>query len=160
MEVDIKKDENEPELTYPYEEIDPLNPSSPASESNPEDVIEVENPIEHEDETVLASVYEAGESSTAPFLREESDGLFPGLMRKDINSLFGRMASLLRRLCGREMAHALVEKKGKDNVDAVIAAERARQENVRNDASGSGQARGQDSAPTARECTFARLWSC
>nr|GFD22583.1 hypothetical protein [Tanacetum cinerariifolium] len=56
MEVDIKKDENEPELTYPYEEIDPLNPSSPASESNPEDVIEVENPIEHEDETVLASV--------------------------------------------------------------------------------------------------------
>ncbi|GKG56125.1 hypothetical protein Tco_0577200, partial [Tanacetum coccineum] len=35
-------------------------------------------------------------------------------MRKDINSLFGRMASLLRRLCGRETAHALVEKKGKE----------------------------------------------
>ncbi|GJR67718.1 hypothetical protein Tco_0013783 [Tanacetum coccineum] len=26
MEVDIEEDENEPELTYPYEEVDPLNP--------------------------------------------------------------------------------------------------------------------------------------
>nr|GEU40734.1 putative reverse transcriptase domain-containing protein [Tanacetum cinerariifolium] len=58
MEIDIEEDENEPELTYPYEEVDPLNPSPPASESEPDDEIEVENPIEHEDETVLASVYE------------------------------------------------------------------------------------------------------
>nr|GEZ82033.1 hypothetical protein [Tanacetum cinerariifolium] len=77
------------------------------------DAIEVENPIEHEDETVPASVHEVGESSTDPFLREESDGLLPGLMRRDINSLFGQMASLLRRLCGLEIAHALFEKKGK-----------------------------------------------
>nr|GFD08096.1 hypothetical protein [Tanacetum cinerariifolium] len=83
MEVNIKEDENEPELTYPYEEMDPLNPPPTASES------------EHEDVT------------------EDSDGLLPGLMRIDIDSLFGRMASLLRRLCGRETAHALVEKKGK-----------------------------------------------
>ncbi|GJX01106.1 putative reverse transcriptase domain-containing protein [Tanacetum coccineum] len=114
MEVNIEEDENEPELTYPYEEVDPLSPPPPASESEPEDVIEVENPIEHEDENVPASVYEVGESSTAPFLREDSDGLFPGLIRKDINFLFGQMASLSRRLCGREMAHALVEKKGKE----------------------------------------------
>ncbi|GKB42000.1 hypothetical protein Tco_0886942 [Tanacetum coccineum] len=83
MEVDIEEDENEPELTYPYEEVDPLNPSPPASESEPEEVI------------------------------EDNDDLLPCLIRRDINSLFGRMASLLRRLCGREMAHALVEKKGK-----------------------------------------------
>ncbi|GJT05430.1 hypothetical protein Tco_0839892 [Tanacetum coccineum] len=113
MEVDIEEDENEPELTYPYEEVDPLNPPPPASESEPDDVIEVENTIEHKDETVPASVHEVGESSTAPFLREDNDGLLPGLIRRDINSLFGRMASLLRRLCGRETAHALVEKKGK-----------------------------------------------
>ncbi|GJZ36355.1 hypothetical protein Tco_0582546 [Tanacetum coccineum] len=113
MEVDIEEDENEPELTYPYEEVDPLNTLPPASESEPEDAIEVENPIEHEDETVHASVHKVGESSTALFLREDSDGLLPGLMRKDINFLFGRMASLSRRLCGREMAHALVEKKKK-----------------------------------------------
>ncbi|GKC75323.1 hypothetical protein Tco_1126097 [Tanacetum coccineum] len=90
MEVDIEGDENEPELTYPYEEVDPLNPPSPASESEPEDTIEVKNPIKFEDETVLASVHEVGESSTAPFLREDSDGLLPGLMRRDINSLFVR----------------------------------------------------------------------
>ncbi|GJV46949.1 hypothetical protein Tco_1437161 [Tanacetum coccineum] len=113
IEVDIEEDENESELTYPYEEVDPLNPPPPTSESEPEDVIEVENPIKHEDETVPASVHKVGETSTAPFLREDNDGLFPGLMRRDINSLFGRMASLSRRLCGREMAHALVEKKGK-----------------------------------------------
>ncbi|GJZ60898.1 putative reverse transcriptase domain-containing protein [Tanacetum coccineum] len=113
MEVDIEEDENEPELTYPYEKVDPLNTSSPASESEHEDVIEVENPIEYEDETVPASVHEVGESSTTPFHREDSDGLLHGLMRRDINSLFGRMASLSRRLCGRETAHALVEKRGK-----------------------------------------------
>ncbi|GJR12350.1 hypothetical protein Tco_0795002 [Tanacetum coccineum] len=113
MEVDIKEDENKPELTYPYEEVDPLNPPPPASESEPEDVIEDKNLIEHQDETVPASVHEVGESSIAPLLREDSDGLLPGLMMRDINSLFGRMASLSRRLCGRETSHALVEKKGK-----------------------------------------------
>ncbi|GJX49717.1 hypothetical protein Tco_0276562 [Tanacetum coccineum] len=90
MEVDIEEDENEPELTYPYEEVDPLNPPPPASEFEPKDVIEVEDTVESEDETVPASVHE-----------------------RDINSLFGRMASLSRRLCGRETAHALVKKKGK-----------------------------------------------
>ncbi|GJY13978.1 hypothetical protein Tco_0383287 [Tanacetum coccineum] len=93
--------------------VDPLNPPTPASESEPKDVIEVENPIEHEDETVPASVHEVGESSTTPFLCEDSDGLLPGLMRRDINSLFGRMAFLSRRLCSCETAHALVEKKEK-----------------------------------------------
>nr|GEV14241.1 hypothetical protein [Tanacetum cinerariifolium] len=58
MEVDIEEDENKPELTYPYEEVDPLNPSLPASESKPEDAIEIENPIEYKDETVPASVHE------------------------------------------------------------------------------------------------------
>ncbi|GJT95740.1 putative reverse transcriptase domain-containing protein [Tanacetum coccineum] len=90
MEVDIEEYKNEPELTYPYEEADPLNPPSYASESEPEDVTKVENPIEHEDETVPASVYKVGKSSTTLFLREDNDGLLPGLMRRDINSLFGK----------------------------------------------------------------------
>nr|GFA48543.1 putative reverse transcriptase domain-containing protein [Tanacetum cinerariifolium] len=113
MEIDIEEEKNEPKLTYPYEEVDPLNPSPPNSESEPDNEIEFENPIEHEDETVPASVHEVGESSTAPFLREDIDSLLLGLMRRDIKSLFNRMASTLRRLCGRETAHALVEKKGK-----------------------------------------------
>nr|GEU91940.1 hypothetical protein [Tanacetum cinerariifolium] len=90
MEINIEEDKNEPEMTYPYEEMDPLNPPPPTSESELDDDIEVESPIEHEDETVPASIHE-----------------------RDINSLFGRMASILRQLCGREMAHALVKKKGK-----------------------------------------------
>ncbi|GKA00164.1 hypothetical protein Tco_0672714 [Tanacetum coccineum] len=51
-----------------------------------------------------------------------SNGLLSGLMRRDINSLFGRMASLLIRLCGHETAveqgtsamEKLVEKLGKN----------------------------------------------
>nr|GEX39941.1 hypothetical protein [Tanacetum cinerariifolium] len=57
IEVDIEEDENELELTYPYEEVDPLNASLPASESEPEDVTEVENTIEHEDETPKDEYY-------------------------------------------------------------------------------------------------------
>ncbi|GKD47850.1 hypothetical protein Tco_1276826 [Tanacetum coccineum] len=68
MEVDIKEDENEPELTYPYDEVDPLNPLPPASDSEPKDVIKVEDTVESEDKIVPASVHEIGESSTAPFL--------------------------------------------------------------------------------------------
>nr|GEV72077.1 putative reverse transcriptase domain-containing protein [Tanacetum cinerariifolium] len=242
-------------LGYRELEVDPLNPSPSASESELDDEIEIENPIENEDETVPVSIHEVGESSVAPFLREDSDSLFPGessvapflredsdslfpgLMRRDINSLFGRMASISRRLCGRETTYALVEKKGKakdkfyetfkspsplsdirarllpgvykklveklgntkDNVeckklkkeleksrgimfeerpneainvpikdekspssdvDAAIAAERERQANVRNDASGSGLVRGQDAAPAVRECTFAGFIKC
>nr|GFD27518.1 hypothetical protein [Tanacetum cinerariifolium] len=57
MEVDIEEDRNKPKLTYPYEEVDPLNPSSHASKSEPEDAIEVENPIKYEDEIFPASVH-------------------------------------------------------------------------------------------------------
>ncbi|GJZ57530.1 hypothetical protein Tco_0613024 [Tanacetum coccineum] len=113
MEVDIEEDENEPELTCPYEEVDPLNPPPPASKSEPDDAIEVENPIEHEDETVPASVYEVGELFTATILLEDGDSLLPSFMRRDINSLFGRMVNFSRRLCGRKTAHALVEKNEK-----------------------------------------------
>nr|GEW21242.1 hypothetical protein [Tanacetum cinerariifolium] len=114
MEVGIKEDENEPELTYPYEEVNHFNPPPHAFDSKPEDVIEVEDTVDSEDETVPVSIHEVGESSTAPFIREYSDGLLPGLMRRNINSLFGQMASLSRRLCGRETTHALVKNKGKE----------------------------------------------
>ncbi|GKE02347.1 hypothetical protein Tco_1390330 [Tanacetum coccineum] len=110
-EVNIEEDDNEPELTYPYEEVDPLNPLPPASESDPQDMIEVEDTVESKDETVPANVYEVGESSTAPFLREDSDGLLSGLMWRDINSPFVRssveegtatMENLVRKLGNAE----------------------------------------------------------
>nr|GEV02189.1 putative reverse transcriptase domain-containing protein [Tanacetum cinerariifolium] len=106
VDEDEDPEEEFEEEEEPQEEEDDM-------ESEPEDVNEVENTIEHEDEIVPASVHEVGKSSTTSFPREYSDGLLPGLMRRDINSFFGRMASLSRRLYGREMVHALVEKKGK-----------------------------------------------
>ncbi|GJT53517.1 hypothetical protein Tco_0988571 [Tanacetum coccineum] len=112
MEIDIEEDKNEPELTYPYEEVDPLNPPPPASESEPDDEIEVENPIKHEDETVPVGVYEVGESSTAAIPREDGDRLLPG-MRRDIDSLFGRMNDEFKRdlLCTRVRAHEFLSEK-------------------------------------------------
>ncbi|GJS04934.1 putative reverse transcriptase domain-containing protein [Tanacetum coccineum] len=264
MEIDIEEDENEPELTYPYEETDSLNPLPPASESKPDNKIEVENPIEHEDETVPVSVYEVGESSTAAIPQEDGDRLLLGFMRRDIDSLFGRMLildlgnevhssvdqgtvameRLVEKLCNvkekgecnklkkeleeaklsntflrmqnerverdlywtRVRAHEFYQemiRKGfvfeerpneaidvsiedvkssspkeimppksapmtqaamrrmiKESVDAAIAVERERQAKVRNDASGSGPVRGQNTAPVVRECTFAGFMKC
>ncbi|GKE74671.1 hypothetical protein Tco_1536712 [Tanacetum coccineum] len=92
---------------------DPLIPPPPASDSESEDVVEVEDTVEPEDETILNSVHEVGESSTTTFLREDGDSLLPSFMRSDINSLLSWIASLTRRVCGRETTHALVKKKRK-----------------------------------------------
>nr|GEW24858.1 hypothetical protein [Tanacetum cinerariifolium] len=124
MEINIEEDENEMELTYPYEEVDPLNPSPPASESEPDDEIEVENPIEHADETVLANPMRIMPPKSAP------------------------------------MTQAAIRQTIKDSVGVAIAAERARQANVEDDASGSGPVRGQDAAPAVRECTFTGFMKC
>ncbi|GJX86454.1 putative reverse transcriptase domain-containing protein [Tanacetum coccineum] len=93
--------------------MDSLNPPPPPSESVPDDVIQVEDAVEPEIETVLVRIYEVGESSTAAIPREDSDSLLPSFMIRDIHSFFGRMVNFSRRLCGRETAHALVEKKEK-----------------------------------------------
>ncbi|GKA82628.1 hypothetical protein Tco_0789376 [Tanacetum coccineum] len=58
------------------------------------------------------------------------------------------------------MTQAAIRRMIKESVDAVIAAKRARQANVINDASGSGPVRGRDTAPAARECTFAGFMKC
>ncbi|GKD91599.1 hypothetical protein Tco_1367106, partial [Tanacetum coccineum] len=71
MDINDEEDENEPELTFPYEEANPLNPPPPASDSEPEDVIEVDDTVESEDETVPASVHVVGESSTALSFRRK-----------------------------------------------------------------------------------------
>ncbi|GJU85810.1 hypothetical protein Tco_1293356 [Tanacetum coccineum] len=94
MEVDIKEDENELEMTYPYEEIDSLNLLPLAFESELDDEIDVEDAVEPKIETVPVSVYEVGESSNATIPREDGDSLLPGFMRRDIDSLFGRMLIL------------------------------------------------------------------
>ncbi|GJU11031.1 putative reverse transcriptase domain-containing protein [Tanacetum coccineum] len=94
--------------------MDPLNPSPPASESEPDDEVEVEDTIESEDETVPASVYEVGESSTAVIPQEDGDSLLHGFMRRDIDSLFdlgNEVRSIVKQ--GTTAMEKLVEKLGK-----------------------------------------------
>ncbi|GJT18890.1 hypothetical protein Tco_0877596 [Tanacetum coccineum] len=57
IEVDIEEYKNEPELTYPYKEVDPLNPLPTASESEPEDSIENER-VERDLYWTRVQVYE------------------------------------------------------------------------------------------------------
>nr|GFA39318.1 reverse transcriptase domain-containing protein [Tanacetum cinerariifolium] len=118
------------------------------------------------DETISASVHEVGESSTTPLLREDSDGLFPAhaLVKKKgkaKDEFYGKLILDLDKVECKKLKKELEEARFsntflpairrmiKDNVDDVIAAERARQANVRNDASGSGSARGQDATHAA-----------
>nr|GEV65217.1 putative reverse transcriptase domain-containing protein [Tanacetum cinerariifolium] len=143
MEIDIKEDENELELTYPYEVVDPLNPPPPASESETNDEIEVENSIEHEDETVPASVHENE--------RVERDLYWT---RVRAHKLYQEM--IHREFVFEERSNEAIN----DSVDVAITAERARQANVRNDTSGSGPVRGQDAAPAVHECTFDGFKKC
>ncbi|GKB16199.1 putative reverse transcriptase domain-containing protein [Tanacetum coccineum] len=58
------------------------------------------------------------------------------------------------------MTKVVIHRMIKESIDVAVAAERARQANVRNDASGSGPVRGQDTAPDVRECTFAGFMKC
>nr|GEX32680.1 putative reverse transcriptase domain-containing protein [Tanacetum cinerariifolium] len=231
MEIDIEKDENEPELTYLYEEVDPLNLSPPAFESEPDDEIEVENPIEHEDDIVPASVHEMAHALVEK--KGKAKDKFYGKLilelgnevRSSVEQRMNAMEKLVEKLgntedkveCKKlknkleearfsntflrmqnervkrdiywtrvqahefyqEMIHmgfmfkertneainvSIEDKKSPSSepqesprdpyVDAAIVAERARQANVRNDASGSVPVMGQDVAPGVREYTF------
>ncbi|GJR98059.1 hypothetical protein Tco_0270233, partial [Tanacetum coccineum] len=58
------------------------------------------------------------------------------------------------------MTQAAMRRLIKKSVDATIDAERERQTKFKNDASGSGPVRGQDTAPTVREGTFAGFIKC
>ncbi|GJT57285.1 putative reverse transcriptase domain-containing protein [Tanacetum coccineum] len=229
MEVDIEEDKNEPKLTYPYEEVNPLNPLSSASELEPEDVNEVENPIKSEDEIVPSSVHEMASLSRRMCGRKTTHALFEkkgkakdkyydklilDLDKVECKKLKGeleeaRLSNTFLRMQNerverdlywtRVRAHEFYQemiRRGfvfeerpneainvpiedakspssepresspairrmiKESVDAAIVAKRARQANVRNDASGSGSIRGQDTAPAVRECTFAGFMKC
>ncbi|GJX08264.1 putative reverse transcriptase domain-containing protein [Tanacetum coccineum] len=182
--------ENKPELTYPYEEVDPLNPPLPASESEPGNEIEVENPIEHEDETVPLVSYET--RIIGRYKKREAKGRFYGKLILDLGNEVrfsveqgtAAMEKLVEKLENVEekaeckklkkeleearimppksapMTQASIRRMIKESVDAAIAAERARQANVRNDASRSGPVRGRDTAPAICECTFAGFMKC
>nr|GEY43871.1 hypothetical protein [Tanacetum cinerariifolium] len=167
------------------EEVDPLNPSSPASKSELEDVTEAENTIEHEDETVPVSVHEMVHALVEK--KGKSKDEYYGKLISDLgnevcSSVEQRtiaMEKLVEKLGNAEdkveckkLKNKLEEARGfvfeerpneaidvPESVDAAITAERARHVNVGNDARGSGLVRGQYVAPALRECTFARVLS-
>nr|GEX28655.1 putative reverse transcriptase domain-containing protein [Tanacetum cinerariifolium] len=151
LEIDIEEDKNKPELTYPYEEVDPLNPPPSASESEPDDEIEVENPIKPEDETVPASIYEMDSISRRLYSRKMAHALVEK-NGKAKDKFYGKLILELGIEVrssveqGTAAMEKLIEKldntKDKDSVDAATTAERARQANVKNDASRSGPVRG------------------
>ncbi|GKD65442.1 hypothetical protein Tco_1307550 [Tanacetum coccineum] len=58
------------------------------------------------------------------------------------------------------LTQASIRRMIKESVDATIAIERVRLANARNNASRSGQARGQVIAPVVRECTFVGFMKC
>ncbi|GJY04499.1 putative reverse transcriptase domain-containing protein [Tanacetum coccineum] len=58
------------------------------------------------------------------------------------------------------MTQAAIRQMIKESVDTAIAAERARQANVRNDASRSRPVKGRDTAPAVHECTFSGFMKC
>nr|GEV02897.1 hypothetical protein [Tanacetum cinerariifolium] len=157
MEVDIEEYENEPELTYPYEEVDPLNPSSPASESELEDVIEVEDMIESKDETVLASVHEVDDCVVARWgmrwsKRKEKQRTSIMLGNAEEKAECKKLKKELEEARimppkSAPLTQASSRRMIKESVDAAIIAERARHANAKNDARGLGPVRGQDVAP-------------
>nr|GEZ34572.1 reverse transcriptase [Tanacetum cinerariifolium] len=190
MEIDIKEDENDMELTYPYEEVDPLNPSPPISESEPDDEIEVENPIKHEDETVPASVHKMAHALVEK-KGKAKDKLYGKLILELGNEVClsvekgtTTMEKLVEKLGNTEdkvkckklkkelekarimppksvpITQAAIRQMIMDSVDVAIAVEWARQANVRNDDSGSRPVRCQDAAPAVHECTFAGFMKC
>nr|GEY47553.1 reverse transcriptase domain-containing protein [Tanacetum cinerariifolium] len=173
MEVDIGEEENEPELIFPYVEVDPINLPQPALDLESKDVVKVEDMVEPEDETVLNSVYVVGQPSTTTFLREDSNSLLPSFMRRNINSLFSQIASLTTRVIRereavlediiKEFSNAkerveckkLKKELEEARVNEALTAHRDRRVNV-SGASGSRQGE----APTARECTFSGFMKC
>nr|GEW62598.1 putative reverse transcriptase domain-containing protein [Tanacetum cinerariifolium] len=109
--VEPNQHDDVPEPVLVDEDEDPEEDKVEEEEDPQEEEDDMEIDIEEDENEPY--VHKVGESSDALFLREDNDSLLPGLMKRDINSLFGWMASISRQLCGRETAHALVEKKGK-----------------------------------------------
>nr|GEX54200.1 hypothetical protein [Tanacetum cinerariifolium] len=165
----IKEDENEPELTYPYEEVDPLNPSPPASDLELEDVIEVEDTVEPEDETISASVHECGRRNGR--IGKSGRKLGNAEERAECKNLKKEQEEA-RGFVFEERPNEAIDVPAEDekspseprgspqSVDVAIVAEQARHANVGNDARGFGSIRGQDSTPAVREYTFARFMKC
>nr|GEV54926.1 hypothetical protein [Tanacetum cinerariifolium] len=135
--------------------VDPLNLSSPASESEPNDEIKVENPIQHKDETIPTSVHEIGESREMVHALVEKKGKAKD---KFYGKLILELGNEVRSSVEQRMAamEKLVEKLG--NTEDKVECKKLKKE--LEEESGSGLIRGQDAAPAVCECTFVGFMKC
>nr|GEV27766.1 reverse transcriptase domain-containing protein [Tanacetum cinerariifolium] len=168
MEVDIKEDKNEPELTYPYEEMDPLNPPSPVLSQNLWMRLRLRTRLSTRMRLFLLVSMSVEQGTDAMEKLVEKLGNAEGKveckkLKKELEEARGFMfeerpnEAIYVSIKDEEPT---IRRMIKENVDAAIAAERARHANVGNDARGSGPVRGQDSAHTAREYAFAEFMKC
>nr|GEY74273.1 reverse transcriptase domain-containing protein [Tanacetum cinerariifolium] len=180
MEVDIEKDENDLELTYHYEEDETIPASvhvvceSSAALFLREDsdglflahaLVEMKRKEKDKyygklildlDNKVRSSV----EQGTAVMekLVEKLSNVEDKVECKKLKNELEEARIMPPK--SAPLTQAAICRMVKENVDTAIAVERARQANVRNDASGSGPVRGQDAAPAVHECTFAGFMKC
>nr|GEY85994.1 hypothetical protein [Tanacetum cinerariifolium] len=173
MEVDIKENQNKPELTFPYEESNPFNPPLSAFDSEIKDV--------DESEDIVDSEYKKGkgkEKNYGRFILDLGDEV------RCIDKVEGRMTTLENRVEGFANAEERVEGFGfkerpNEVINVLIMSEDKKSPssqpqgsprnsyrsssnyaNDRNDASGFGPVRGQNSTRVVRECTFAGFMKC
>ncbi|GJX70265.1 putative reverse transcriptase domain-containing protein, partial [Tanacetum coccineum] len=234
MEVDIEEDENDPELTYPYEEVDPLNlprlllslnlmmrlrlrmrlslrmrlfllasmshetthalvkkKGKTKDEYYGKLILDLGNEVRSSVEQGTAAMEKLVENLGNTEDKVECKKLKKELEEERFSNTFLRMQNerverdiywtrarahefyqemIHREFVFEERPNEAINVPIEDEnspsseprgslhdayVDAAIVAERARQANVINDASGFGPVRGQDTAHVVRECTFA-----
>nr|GFA41716.1 hypothetical protein [Tanacetum cinerariifolium] len=139
------EDEDPKEEEFEEEEDDPQKEEDDM-ESELDDVIEVENPIEHEDKTVHASVHEYGtrndcNGEAVEKLGSAEDKVECKKLKKELEE-----ARIMPPKTA-PLTQAAIRRMIKESVDATINTERARKVNAGNNARGSGPVRGQDAAP-------------
>ncbi|GJV15017.1 hypothetical protein Tco_1360340 [Tanacetum coccineum] len=133
----MRKTKNKPELTYPYKEVDPLNPPLPALISELEDVIKVENMIEYKDLYEIPGKNGCNGKNLFEKLANAQDKVDVKL-KKELEE--ARIMPPNLHLCLKHYIRRMIKEKCRCY---LIPAEAARDmRNAANDARGSGPVRG------------------
>ncbi|GJW38763.1 putative reverse transcriptase domain-containing protein [Tanacetum coccineum] len=154
MEVNIKEDKNEPELTYPYEETDSLNLPPPDGDSLLSAHALVEKEGKAKDKFYGKLILDLGNEVRSSVKQGTT------AIEKLVEKLGNVEEKAECKKLKKELEEARLSNTFLQSVDAAIVAERERQAKVRNDASRSRPVRGQDIAPVVRECTFDGFMKC
>nr|GEX63277.1 hypothetical protein [Tanacetum cinerariifolium] len=167
-EMEIEDEMNDPEIINPYEFEEGELPPSPADLDTSSDS-EPEVEAEDEDKNKAATV---GTITRAPYrvqLLSEMDRYLGGIgmerrsetqehyeLKQSVSTLEDQMRGLM--LEDKEEKERL--KKKLKRVNVALEAKRASQANTGGQGSNANGTRGQDRAPSVRECTFSNFMKC